>query len=97
MVLGQTHWTDSGVSPHGDNWKEFVYMVDDGGMPAMEAIQSATMGGAMLLGIEDELGSLEVGKIADVVAVGGDPLSDISTMGDVTLVMKEGVIYKRPE
>ncbi|MDZ7686279.1 MAG: amidohydrolase family protein [Gammaproteobacteria bacterium] len=60
--------TDSGVSPHGDNWKEFVYMVDDGGMPAMDAIQSATMGGARLMDIADELGSIETGKIADLVA-----------------------------
>ena len=88
--------TDSGVSPHGDNWKEFVYMVDDGGMPAMEAIQSATMAGARLLGVEETLGSIEVGKIADIVAVGGDPLADISVMGDVTLVMKDGKVFRQP-
>lgn len=88
--------TDSGVSPHGDNWKEFIYMVDDGGMPAMEAIQSATIRAAELLGQEDELGSIEVSKIADIVAVDGDPLSDISVMGDMLLVMKAGVAYKQP-
>ncbi|MCH8956366.1 amidohydrolase family protein [candidate division KSB1 bacterium] len=85
--------TDSGVSPHGINAQEFELMVK-GGMPPMEAIQSATKVTAELLGIDDELGTLEKGKTADVVAVDGDPLKDISVMQKVVFVMKEGRIYK---
>ncbi len=85
--------TDTGVSPHGDNWKEFVYMVE-AGMPAMAALESATRGGAELLGMWDELGSIEVGKKADVIAVAADPVADIAAMGNVTFVMKEGVVYR---
>ncbi len=85
--------TDAGVFPHGDNWKEFVYMTE-AGMPPMEAIQSATMGGARLLEIDDRLGSIEEGKIADVIAVEGDPLADIQKMKEVRFVMKEGRVYK---
>lgn len=85
--------TDCGVCPHGDNWKEFVYMVE-AGMPPMEAIQSATMGGAVLLGVDDELGSIEPGKLADIVGIRGNPVDDISAMEHAVLVMKEGVIYK---
>jgi imidazolonepropionase-like amidohydrolase len=88
--------TDSGVSPHGDNWREFVLMTD-GGMPPMEAIQSATMEAAKLLNIEDRLGSIEKGKVADLVAVEGDPLEDISIMSDVRFVMKSGVVYKQQD
>lgn len=87
--------TDSGVSAHGDNWREFVYMVE-AGMPALEAIKSATFHGAMLLEIEDTLGSLEEGKIADIVAVSGDPLRDISTMQNMIFVMKNGEVVKKP-
>ena len=85
--------TDSGVSPHGRNAEEFVYMVE-GGMPPMEAIQSATAVTAELLGIQDEVGTLEPGKLADVIATRGDPLEDISVLQQVTFVMKEGVIHK---
>ncbi len=85
--------TDAGVYPHGENWKEFLYMTE-AGMPAMEAIQSATMGGALLLGLEDELGSIEAGKRADIIAVEGNPLEDIAAMKNVRFVMKDGVIYK---
>jgi imidazolonepropionase-like amidohydrolase len=85
--------TDTGVSPHGENWKEFVLMVE-GGMPPMEAIQSATIEAARLLRIDDRLGSIEKGKIADLVAVEGNPLDDIELMGDVGFVMKAGVVYK---
>lgn len=87
--------TDSGVSPHGDNAKEFAYMVE-AGMPALEAIQSATLTAASLLGIENQLGTLEAGKLADVVAVPEDPSVDITTMQRVSFVMKDGVIYKQP-
>ncbi len=87
--------TDTGVSAHGDNAREFVLMVE-GGMPPMEAIQSATMEGAKLLRIDEDLGSLEVGKIADLIAVAGDPLADISVLQNVAFVMKEGTVFKQP-
>ncbi|MGE0622361.1 MAG: amidohydrolase family protein [Pseudomonadales bacterium] len=85
--------TDTGVSPHGDNWKEFTYMIE-AGMPAMAAIVSATVSAADLLGRSDELGSLTPGKYADVIAVPGDPLSDPAEFGRVRFVMKAGVIYR---
>ncbi len=85
--------TDAGVFPHGNNALEFKYMTD-AGMPAMEAIQSATMGGATLLGVEDQLGSIEKGKLADIIAVDGNPLDDIEVMMDVQFVMKDGTVYK---
>ena len=86
--------TDSGVSPHGDNWREVVYMVE-AGLPAMAAIQSATIVAADLSGTTETLGSLEPGKLADVIAVVGNPLQDITVMGDVGFVMKDGVVIKR--
>ena len=87
--------TDQGVAPHGENAKEFIYMVE-AGMPAMKAIQSATLEGAKLIGIEKDLGTVEAGKIADLVAVPGDPLADIKLMTSVTFVMKAGTVYKQP-
>ncbi|MCC6282099.1 MAG: amidohydrolase family protein [Saprospiraceae bacterium] len=86
--------TDAGVFPHGKNWMEFVYMTEVG-MPAMEAIQSATVAGADLLGVSDILGSIETGKLADIIAVEGNPLTDITSMGKVKFVMKDGVVYKQ--
>ena len=86
--------TDTGVSPHGENWREFVFMVE-AGMPPMEAFRSATVVAAELLGA-DELGSIEAGKLADIVAVPGDPLEDISLVGQVHFVMHDGVIRRRP-
>lgn len=86
--------TDSGVSPHGDNAREFQLMVA-GGMPPMEAIQSATMEAAKLLRIDDRLGSIEPGKIADIIAVEGDPIDDIRVLRDVKFVMKQGIVYKK--
>ena len=74
--------TDVGVQPHGTNWKEFVYMVKNG-MPEMKAIQSATIETAKLLQIDSTLGSIEVGKIADLVAVKGDPLTNINNMENI--------------
>jgi imidazolonepropionase-like amidohydrolase len=85
--------TDTGVSAHGENWKEFLLMVE-AGMPAMEAIQSATIEAARLMRIDDRLGSVEKEKIADLVAVEGNPLNDIELMGNVIFVMKAGVVYK---
>ncbi|WP_233078944.1 metal-dependent hydrolase family protein [Rheinheimera soli] len=86
--------TDAGVGAHGDNWREFVFMTE-AGMPALEAIQSATITAARLLKVDQELGSVTVGKIADLVAVPGDPLQDIQLMGKVSFVMKAGVVYKQ--
>lgn len=85
--------TDAGVGAHGDNWREFVFMTE-AGMPAIEAIQSATITSARLLKVDQELGSVTTGKIADLVAVPGDPLQDIQQMGKVSFVMKAGVVYK---
>ena len=86
--------TDTGVSPHGENWREFVLMVE-AGMPPMDAFRSATVVAAQLLG-SDEVGSIAAGKLADIVAVPGDPLEDISLVGQVHFVMKDGVIYRGP-
>jgi imidazolonepropionase-like amidohydrolase len=85
--------TDAGVYAHGKNWMEFVYMTEVG-MPVLEAIKCATVNGAELIGISDKAGSIEPGKWADIVAVGGDPTQDIHVMGQVRFVMKEGVVYK---
>jgi imidazolonepropionase-like amidohydrolase len=87
--------TDSGVSPHGENAREFSYMVE-AGMPPMAAIRSATLVSAELLRIDDRLGTLEAGKLADLIAVAGNPLEDISLLENVAFVMKEGVVYKTP-
>ena len=87
--------TDSGVSYHGDNAKEFVYMVE-GGMLPMDAVKSATMVSAELLGIQDKLGSIETNKIADIIAVEGNPIDDISFLQKVIFVMKEGKVYRSP-
>ena len=86
--------TDAGVFAHGKNWIEFIYMTE-AGMPPMEAIQSATKNGALLLGIWDKLGSIEKGKIADIIAVDGDPINNIKSMEKVVFVMKEGKVYKK--
>lgn len=84
--------TDSGVSAHGDNGLEFKLMVD-AGMKPIDAIRSATYNSAELLGILDQLGTVEKGKLADLVAVSGDPLSDITLMQNISFVMKNGEIY----
>ena len=85
--------TDAGVFPHGDNAGEFGLMVE-GGMPPVEALLSATVVNAQILGIADRVGTLETGKIADIIATDENPLVDIHTMEDVSFVMKEGVVYK---
>jgi len=86
--------TDSGVFPHGDNAKEFAYMVQ-AGMPPMFALQAATTHAAELLHKSDQLGRIAVGRGADVIAVPGNPLDDITVMQHVEFVMKDGVIYKQ--
>jgi imidazolonepropionase-like amidohydrolase len=87
--------TDAGVFPHGINAREFEYMVG-AGVPPMTAMLSATIEAAKLLRIDDHLGSIESGKLADLVAVKGDPLEDITLLQNVNFVMKDGVIYKQP-
>ncbi|MBK6265198.1 amidohydrolase family protein [Marivirga sp. S37H4] len=85
--------TDAGVYKHGENGREFAYMVEVG-MPPMEAIQSATITPARLLKVDDQLGSIKGGKIADIIAVHDNPIENIKTMEDVKFVMKEGKVYK---
>jgi len=85
--------TDAGVFPHGENGKEFGYMVE-AGMPAMEALKSATLVAAEVLGMSDKIGTIEKGKLADIVAVDENPLTNIKTMEKVSFVMKDGVVYK---
>jgi len=85
--------TDAGVYPHGQNALEFGYMVE-AGMRPIDALKAATSVDALLCGVADQLGTLEGGKLADVVAVPGDPVSDIHQTEKVFFVMKEGVIYR---
>ncbi len=87
--------TDAGVSFHGDNAEEFVFMVE-GGMSPAEALRTATVHAAELLGESERLGTLEPGKFADIVAVPGNPLTDVSLTRAVSFVMKQGEIHKRP-
>ncbi|MFB0948022.1 MAG: amidohydrolase family protein, partial [Spirosomataceae bacterium] len=85
--------TDSGVSKHGTNAREFELMVKYG-MSEADAIVSATKNAAELLGMENQIGTIEVGKWADIVAVSGNPLKDISLLKNVEFVMKEGKVFK---
>jgi imidazolonepropionase-like amidohydrolase len=87
--------TDAAVYPHGQNAKEFQYMVE-AGMPPLFTIQAATTHAAQLLKQEKNLGSIDAGKFADIVAVSGNPLEDITRMMGVDFVMKAGVVYKSP-
>jgi len=85
--------TDAAVYPHGQNAHEFELMVQ-AGMPPMFTLQAATLNAAQLLKHDKDLGTVAAGKIADVVAVPGDPIADISLMKQVSFVMKDGVVYK---
>jgi imidazolonepropionase-like amidohydrolase len=85
--------TDAGVFAHGTNAKEFGYMVD-AGMPALAAIQSATITNAMLLGMENDIGQIKELYLADIIAVDESPLTTIKTLEKVVFVMKDGKIYK---
>ena len=85
--------TDAGVCPYRESVKQFTFMVKYG-MTPMQAIQSATSSAADLLGHSDLVGSLKPGKSADVIAVTGDPLEDISLIEHVQFVMKAGKVYK---
>ncbi|MFN2566632.1 MAG: amidohydrolase family protein [Gemmatimonadaceae bacterium] len=86
--------TDAGVGAHGANGHEFTLLVEWGGLTPMRAIVAGTMNAARLLGWESRVGSLTAGKLADVVAVPGDPLADIRVMERPSFVMKNGVVYK---
>jgi len=86
--------TDAGVYAHGKNWIEFRYMTE-AGMPLIEAIQTATWNAADLMGTQAILGSIEKDKLADIIAVPGDPTKNVELMGQVNFVMKDGVIYKK--
>jgi imidazolonepropionase-like amidohydrolase len=86
--------TDAGVGSHGTNGREFGLMVEWGGLTPMQSIVAGTMNGAKLLGWDNRVGSLTAGKLADVVAVPGDPLKDIHVMEKPSFVMKNGYVYK---
>lgn len=88
--------TDAGVYAHGKNWIEFKYMTE-AGMPILEAIQTATWNAADLMGTQTILGSIELNKLADIIAVDGDPTKNVDVMGKVNFVMKDGVVYKSAE
>ena len=81
--------TDAGVYRHGQNWLEFVYMIE-GGMPAIEAIRAATYHASILLGEQDKLGTIEPSKLADIVAVDGNPLEDAAAFGKIAIVIQGG-------
>ena len=85
--------TDAGVYPHGDNAKEFIYM-NEAGMPVAEALQSATLVSAKILDMEDKLGQIAPGYLADIVATDTSALEDVTALTDVSFVMKNGKVYK---
>ena len=86
--------TDSGVSAHGDNWQEFILMTN-AGMSNKDALRSATIETAKLLKMEELLGQIKPGMLADIIAVTKNPIQDISAVKNVSFVMKNGVIYKQ--
>ncbi|HZE73702.1 MAG TPA: amidohydrolase family protein, partial [Gemmatimonadales bacterium] len=86
--------TDAGVYPHGDNARQLPYMVR-WGMTPIQAIQSATIVAARLIGWDDRLGSIAPGKYADLIAVDGDAMTNLESFGKVSFVMKNGVVYKQ--
>ncbi len=85
--------TDCGVCPHGENAKEFQYMVEAGMTPA-DAVRSATIKAAELLGQQDQLGRIQPGFLADIIAVEGDPLDDVGVLMEVRFVMRDGRVYR---
>jgi imidazolonepropionase-like amidohydrolase len=91
-LYGRTD-TDAGVYPHGWNAKQFVHMVKWGLTPA-QAIQAATVNAADLLGWNDKVGVIAPGAFADIIAVDGDPLKDVTELERVKFVMKGGAVYQ---
>jgi imidazolonepropionase-like amidohydrolase len=92
IVMG----TDSGIAPHGQNLRELGYLCDIG-MTPMEAIQAGTKNAAELVGMDKKIGTLEKGKLADVIISQTDPIKDIKSLGsheNIVLVMKEGKVFK---
>ncbi len=88
--------TDVGAFEHGTSAREFIRMVDYG-MKPLDAIRSATVRAAELLRMEKRIGTIEPGKLADVIAVEGNPLEEIAALGRVSFVMKAGRVYKSPK
>jgi len=88
--------TDSGVYPHGDNAKQFVVMVQRG-MSPMDAIKAATSVAARYIGWGKDVGSIAEGRFGDIVAVRGDPLSNISVLQDIDVVVKGGLVFKQDD
>ena len=88
--------TDSGVYPNGENAQQFPLMIRYGGMTPMQVLQAATINAATLIGWQDRVGSIAPGKSADLVAVDGDGLADVSKFAHVAFVMKTGTVYKAP-
>jgi len=89
-----TYGTDAGVYPHGDNAKQFVIMVQRG-MTPMDAIKAATSVAAVFVGWEEDVGSITVGRFGDLIAVRGDPLSDISVLQHIDVVVKGGLVFRQ--
>jgi imidazolonepropionase-like amidohydrolase len=90
MIFG----SDAGVYPHGDNGKQFAFMVKYGMTPA-QAIRAATSSAAEAINRKDDVGTIEAGKFADVIAVDADPLKDVTVLEKVAFVMKGGQVYKQ--
>jgi imidazolonepropionase-like amidohydrolase len=86
--------TDAAVYPHGNNALEFMLMANDGMTPA-QSLRAGTSVASELLGMSALVGSLEAGKLADIVAVPGNPLQDIKLTQSVSFVMKDGVVYRK--
>jgi imidazolonepropionase-like amidohydrolase len=85
--------TDAGVFPHGHNALEFNYLLE-AGIPVMESLKAATLTNASLLGMENEIGQLKEGYLADIIAVGENPQTNVKTLENVVFVMKNGIVYK---
>ena len=91
-----TFGTDSGVYPHGDNAKQFVIMVQRG-MSPMDAIKAATSVAAVVIGWDEDVGSLTEGRFGDLIAVRGDPLSNVSLLQGIDVVVKGGLVFRHDD